>query len=78
MWQQKSISDCLLNGDRNTRYFHTRTIVRRRKNRVKMIRNPEGEWIDDVEVIKSMAADYYINIFKEDNLNGNNVNSQAV
>lgn len=33
-WDKKSESDWLIQGDRNTRYFHTKTIIRRRKNRV--------------------------------------------
>lgn len=35
LWFQKSRVDCLRYGDHNTLYFHNRTLIRRKKNRIK-------------------------------------------
>ncbi|XP_025617102.1 uncharacterized protein [Arachis hypogaea] len=42
MWLQKSRENWLIEGDRNTRYFHTRTTIRRRKNKILKLRNQNG------------------------------------
>lgn len=39
LWQQKSIQDWIMHGDRNTSYFHQKTINRRRHNRIEAIKN---------------------------------------
>lgn len=37
LWQQKSRCQWLVQGDRNTKYFHIKAIARRRRNRVTML-----------------------------------------
>lgn len=49
MWFQKSRAEWIKDGDRNTRYYHTKTIIRRRRNKVFALRNEAGEWTDDIE-----------------------------
>lgn len=39
LWYQKSRSRWIKLGDRNTRYFHTTTIVKRRRNRISPIKS---------------------------------------
>lgn len=53
-------------GDRNTRYYHTKTIIRRRRNKVLTLRNEEGIWIDDNQALKKMVVDYYRVLFEEE------------
>ena len=54
LWFQKSRSIWVQFGDRNTKYFHTTTIIRRRKNRVEALRREDGSWSFDAEEIKQM------------------------
>lgn len=56
----------MIQRDRNTRYFHTKTVIRRRKNRISMLKNNQGEWEEDVNAIKRMSCDYFQGLFTED------------
>jgi hypothetical protein len=47
MWFQKSRSQWIKDGDRNTRYYHVKTVTRRRRNKIMMLRNEQNEWIND-------------------------------
>lgn len=43
LWIQKFRIDWLRLGDRNTLFFHMSTLVRRRRNRVEMLKGDDGE-----------------------------------
>ena len=45
-WQQHSKLHWLKEGDQNTRYFHGKAYQRCRKNCIKRLRNPNGEWVE--------------------------------
>ncbi|GKD65668.1 hypothetical protein Tco_1307776 [Tanacetum coccineum] len=45
LWFQKSRMEALRDGDRNTNYFHTSTIIRRKFNRIEALKNDADEWI---------------------------------
>ncbi|KAL1151813.1 hypothetical protein V6Z11_A09G067300 [Gossypium hirsutum] len=57
LWKQKARCDWLNLGDRNTKFFHTRTLQRRKNNRITAIRNAKGNWIYDPEDIEDEAND---------------------
>ncbi|RHN77611.1 putative RNA-directed DNA polymerase [Medicago truncatula] len=67
LWFQKSRSQWIADGDRNTKYYHSQTIVRRRKNKILTLRDNEGGWVDDPDHLKNIVRDYYVNLFKEEN-----------
>ena len=46
MWAQRSRLLWARNGDRNTKYFHSRATQRLRRNKVEGIRDSEGIWRD--------------------------------
>lgn len=52
-----------MTGDRNTRYYHIKTIQRRRANKIKMIKYDNGSWIEEAGKVKSMFRGYYHNLF---------------
>lgn len=66
LWFQKSRSRWLVYGDRNTRYFHTSTIVKRRRNKITSLCTEEGNWISDDEALKSLAVNFYSNLYTEE------------
>ncbi|XP_028805248.1 uncharacterized protein LOC114760152 [Neltuma alba] len=47
LWFQKSRGKWINDGDRNTKYYYLKTLTRRRRNKVAMLKNDEGQWIDD-------------------------------
>lgn len=56
LWKQKSRNDWLKEGDGNTKFFHTSTLVRRRRNKIEALQNARGEWIEDKAELKSLAV----------------------
>jgi hypothetical protein len=51
LWALKSRMGWVVERDRNTKFFHTSTIVRRRANKIVRLGNSVGEWIIDNELI---------------------------
>uniref|UniRef100_A0A2N9GZ20 DUF4283 domain-containing protein n=1 Tax=Fagus sylvatica TaxID=28930 RepID=A0A2N9GZ20_FAGSY len=52
-WALKSRVGWVVEGDRNTKFFHTTTLVRRRYNKIVRIRNNMGDWIVDSQLIRN-------------------------
>ncbi|RYQ95391.1 uncharacterized protein [Arachis hypogaea] len=52
-WMQKSRQNWIIEGDRNTRYYHTKTIVRRGKNKILKLRDTNENWIEDEDTLKT-------------------------
>lgn len=67
MWFQRSRGKWLADGDRNTRYYHRKIINRRRKNRIRMIKDNDGQWIEDSAKIQDMFNNYYKELFARKN-----------
>lgn len=42
MWQQKLRNDWIVEGDRNTQFFHITTLLRRKRNRISMLKDGNG------------------------------------
>ena len=68
MWLQKSRKDWLAQGDRNTAYFHQKTLARRRRNRITTIQNDNGEWLVDNEIIKQHATSFFSDLYTSETL----------
>ncbi|GAU43787.1 hypothetical protein TSUD_378120 [Trifolium subterraneum] len=66
LWFQKSRGQWIADGDRNTKYYHSKTIIRRRRNKIITLRNEDGVWIDDPDNLKNMVRNFYINLFQEE------------
>ena len=63
LWFQKSNEKWVKWGDRNTSFFHTQTIVRRKRNKVSGLFLNDGSWNIDAEVLKTEAMGFYQNLF---------------
>ncbi|KAF7839851.1 ribonuclease H [Senna tora] len=69
LWFQKARCMWIREGNRNTKYYHTKAIARRRRNKITMLKNQSGDWTENKEEIKSIILDYYMTLFKEDQPN---------
>lgn len=76
LWMQKSWVDWLRMGNKNTKFLHTSTLVRRRRNRVELLMNEESDWLAGSAQLKNMAFEFYTGLFSTDPLAG--VNSLLV
>lgn len=47
--------DWLKWGDNNTKFFHTATLVRRRRNRVETLLNDNEDWVKDNMELKNLV-----------------------
>ncbi|KAL4304528.1 hypothetical protein GQ457_10G007360 [Hibiscus cannabinus] len=63
LWFQKSRSDWIELGDRNTRFFHLSSMARRSANRIRMLRLPNGEWCDDSTILQEHTVAYFRELF---------------
>lgn len=63
---QKSYVDWLKLGDKNTKFFHTTMLVRRRKNKVEALKDGDGAWVMHSAKLKDMDIQYYRDLFTSD------------
>jgi hypothetical protein len=62
-WYQKAGDDWIKLGDRNTKFFHTKTVVKRKKNKIYGLHLPNGLWCTDDELLREEAQSYFKNLF---------------
>lgn len=65
-WFQKSREEWIVSGDRNTRFYHTATIVRRSRRKVEGLTNDQGTLVTNKDEIKDMMMHYFTNLFRKD------------
>ncbi|CAA7012923.1 unnamed protein product [Microthlaspi erraticum] len=68
IWFQKSREKHIALGDRNTSFFHTSTVIRRRRNRIEMLKNDEGNWVTEGPELESLAIEYYKRLYSLDDV----------
>jgi len=66
-WLQKSRVEAIKYGDRNTRFYHLSTIVRRHANRIEALQDTHGNWVWEIEDIKSMVREFFLSLYIDDN-----------
>ncbi|KAG7559018.1 Reverse transcriptase zinc-binding domain [Arabidopsis thaliana x Arabidopsis arenosa] len=68
IWLQKSREKWFELGDRNTSFFHTSTVIRRRRNRIEMLKNDDGIWISEAKELEQLAIAYYRRLYSMDDI----------
>ncbi|KAL4346847.1 hypothetical protein GQ457_17G009160 [Hibiscus cannabinus] len=63
LWHQKSRSKWISHGDRNTKYFHASTLIRRRRNTIPRLRISDGDWCVDEMVLRNHAIEFFKHLF---------------
>ncbi|XP_057452893.1 uncharacterized protein LOC130744751 [Lotus japonicus] len=67
LWFQKARENRVRFGDRNTSYFHTHTIIRRKRNRIHRLKLlSDGEWHSENDVLVREVQAYFQNLFARD------------
>jgi hypothetical protein len=66
LWLQRSRIAWLKEGDRNTRFFHQKAVWRARRNKIKKLRDDEGQWNDVPSTMERMASSYFKELFTRD------------
>ena len=69
LWYKKSREKWIVFGDRNTNYYHTNTIVRRKMNRIEMLKDDEGRWVDQSEELEKLAIVFYKRMYSTEDIN---------
>ncbi|KAF7839972.1 RNA-directed DNA polymerase [Senna tora] len=65
LWKQKSRHQWVVQGDRNTRFFHISTLVRRKRNKIEGLKTTDGEWVFEDKTLQGMAVDYFSSLYRE-------------
>jgi hypothetical protein len=66
IWMQRSRIAWLREGDRNTKYFHRRASWRKKKNRIRKLKRPNGSWTCDTAEMEGLATDFFQSLFTRD------------
>ena len=67
MWIQHSKIQWAVQGDCNTRFFHSKATNRYRKNYIHKLRNPNGQWSANNEEVADIIIQYYKELFTSAN-----------
>ncbi|XP_010423930.1 PREDICTED: uncharacterized protein LOC104708970 [Camelina sativa] len=59
IWFQKSREKWFALGYRNTKFVHTSTIIRRRRNKIDILKNDAGQWMSNAVELEGLATTYY-------------------
>jgi hypothetical protein len=62
-WMQRSRANWLMQGDRNTSFFHQFATARRKKNLIKKLKDANGNWVEGTSMLKPLVFDYFSNLF---------------
>ncbi|KAH1045715.1 hypothetical protein J1N35_036499 [Gossypium stocksii] len=65
LWHQKARCDWLVLGDCNTRFFHRKTLQKRKHNHIVALKNQAGEWVMDEDELKQKTVNFYRNLYGE-------------
>jgi len=63
LWYQKSHEKWVKFGDKNSTFFHTQTIIRRKKNKIHRLQLPNGNWTTDSDILQDEAHKFFKNFF---------------
>ena len=63
IWALKSRLNWLVEGERNTSFFHVTTLVRRKRNQIDAIKNTVGEWVFEEEDTMNVICKGFQDLF---------------
>lgn len=75
LWYQKSRTKWIEQGDCNTKFHHTITIVQQNRNTIHALKMENGDWCSDINSIQNCVISYFKNLFTAPNNYANYVAS---
>ena len=66
LWKQKSREVWLKEGDKNSKFLHLSTIIKRRRNSIDAVKNDFGEWITVRREIQKHFVEKFKTLFSEE------------
>ncbi|KAI9081455.1 hypothetical protein K1719_036601 [Acacia pycnantha] len=63
LWLQKSSSDWVCLGDRNTGYYHLKALLRKKRNYVSQLKISDGTWLRESDQLASYARQFFVDLF---------------
>ena len=69
MWRQRSKTLWLFNGDKNTRFFHSKASQRRRKIYITKLYDADGRWCSRQDQICDTIVNFYKTLFTSEEPN---------
>jgi hypothetical protein len=66
LWLQRSRISWLKEGDRNTKFFHRKTVWRARKNRITALQDQDGVVQDTASEMERLATSYFKTVHTRD------------
>ncbi|XP_039065573.1 uncharacterized protein LOC120211013 [Hibiscus syriacus] len=66
LWRQKSRSDWIIDGDRNTKFFHSQALNRRKVNRIQALKLSNDKWCYDENTLSTKAISFYESLYEDD------------
>ena len=63
LWALKSRVNWMIQGDRNTNFYHVSTLVRRKRDQILAIKNSVGDWIHEENEIKEFIRAGFMDTF---------------
>ncbi len=58
----------VVDGDRNTKFFHTSTIMRKRFNKIVRLQNSVGEWLKSSDLFRNHIQSGFIDLFSSSHI----------
>ena len=63
MWRQRARTEWLSSGDKNTKFFHLRASLRRKKNMIRALQNSLGVLVEDPVELRALANNFYQKLY---------------
>ncbi|XP_023901204.1 uncharacterized protein LOC112013045 [Quercus suber] len=63
LWALKSSVNWMIQGDRNTNFYHVSTLVRRKRNQILAIKDAMGEWVQEDSAVKEIIRSGFNSIY---------------
>ncbi|KAK8313043.1 hypothetical protein V6Z12_D01G083300 [Gossypium hirsutum] len=67
LWKHKSRDAWISHGDRNTSYFHRKTLARRKRNKIETLKLDGVSWCFDKDRLQQATLKYFADLYTADN-----------